>query len=294
MTPALWASATQYDLLKEAELEDVFEEVKLNSQLFEQRFLDVASLATSRTVVWEDLRDPVEFATVLLAVEKWENDLNLVKSTPELDLVWRHIPRGHQKLTIEEAALSERTVYVRWRWWKFHASVGELELVPYCSNLLVGRRITFFEPKVLTEPWFDIPFLGFNGHLNDLASATLQLFGLKPWFESQYELGLDPGFDLSLTRLGRGVFQVMIDWEPADSLELTALATEVQFDAIRSGLVFALSSSPGVLEVIEEDREVVWFRVKGWKRPVKDFREMLERHGAPLAGLTVDPEIESG
>jgi hypothetical protein len=93
---------------------------------------------------------------------------------------------------------------------------------------------------------------------------------------------------LSLTKFGRGEWQLYFDVKGKEG-------RSVEFEeSLSEALLAHLPGWPGVVEVILEDREAIWIKAKGWKKPALEIRGLLDQLGEPFIELTVDPKVETG
>jgi hypothetical protein len=278
--------ADPFHKLSDSQREEVVAYVTELWPLIGSRFVDWASSCLGRDVTLQQIADPIFFANTLLELDEFPVDLE-----PLMPLFWRHHPtryHGEEDCVAKVEFMSffrtfPHSVVGKLGGFEFRPSYefkGELD----CGHSLLGI------PADLEFPNARRDFIRINAVPETFrfwAFYSLPV-GVKPWFDSgEFDPFAGPVFDLSVVRCGRGEFQIY--FAIAENYDD---GVERQEEAKRL-LLALLPSFPGVISVVEEDREIVAVKAKGWRSPVKQLRAFLESSGSPLSTLLVDPDVES-
>jgi hypothetical protein len=278
--------ADPFHKLSDSQREEVVAYVTRLWPLIGSRFVDWASSCLGRDVTLQQIADPIVFANTLLELDEFPVDLE-----PLMPLFWRHHPTRY----VGEEMFLAKIEFTQFLWILKQSSmftIGEVDFRPAhfnageleCGFVIHGAPVypdfpgrTYNFRRII--PWRET--------FRSVAFYSLPV-GVKPWFDSgEFDPFAGPVFDLSVVRCGRGEFQIY--FAIAENYDD---GVERQEEAKRL-LLALLPSFPGVVSVVEEDREIVAVEAKGWRSPVKQLRAFLESSGAPLSTLLVDPDVES-
>jgi hypothetical protein len=266
---------------------------------------------TGGPIDWAQLDSPLAFVEALLMMEG--NPVPLDFEPLFVDL-WAHYPVHFRNFEAESHLWEAESVWAATcHWWSLRTEtypvVIRRQRPPNFRNpkgenpFQIGRPYRF--PSEVREvdlsrpprpvPNFELAETGFLGlnpfrpRMRDECIHIFSLYGLKPWFKDHNSFYFGGGdFDLSLARYGRGEWQLYFDVKGEEG-------RSVEFEeSLSEALLAHLPEWPGVVEVILEDREAIWIKAKGWKKPAAEIRGLLDQLGEPFSGLTVDPKVESG
>jgi hypothetical protein len=288
------STATPFVDLDPAMLEELAEQAESVTHIIEDRFLEWARLAIGKTVTWESVREPVEFAKLLLEVESHPE---LVSFEP-LFRFWVHYPPHHLLDELADKALGQTEVlWVAFlRWWAMRTDMGNISVHDdddIRGSLCFGRLL---QTTSATPPPFSknlstfMAIRPFREPFGARAFSILCMCGIEPWFDPYNITVGGEDYDVSMVRYSRGFYQL---WFSIAENAPTDDGIEKQ-ELVKSILLEKLPEWPGVIEVIDEDREVLALVVKGWRSPVKELQRAFAQIGGVLADLTIDPEIENG
>jgi hypothetical protein len=308
---AYLACKSPYDSLTVEALERLALSVEAIEHEARSRFEEWLGRVTGVSVDWVMLNSPTAFAEALLEMEANPVPLNFEPLFVDL---WAHYPVHFRDFEPESHLWEAEAVWAsKCYWWSLRTEIYPVAIrrnkpfnprKPRDDNPFRIARSYRFPSEVreveINRPPRPVPnfklsetgILGLNPfrpRLRDDATHILWLYGITPWFKDHNSFYFGGGdFDLSLTKYGRGEWQLYFDVKGKEG-------RSVEFEeSLSEALLAYLPGWPGVVEVILEDREAIWIKAKGWKKPAAEIRGLLDRIGAPFNELTVDPKVETG
>jgi hypothetical protein len=310
---AYFATQTLFAHMSREEIGEVEQLLEAASVGAKARFDEWLGAASGKEVDWDELASQRGFVEALLVIDGFKGALHF---EPLFLDVWAHYPAP--ELALREIETNLWRAEAVWaglcHWWSlrtetYSAVIWQDEQVKSRRPVppkpfRIGRRFKFPEEVIelralhppVSFPWMSPPPLDgceelrpFPPMLRDDALHILHPYKIKPWFKDHNNFYYGGGdFDLSLTKYGRGEWQLYFDVKGKEG-------RSVEFEeSLSEALLAHLPGWPGVVEVILEDREAIWIKAKGWKKPAVEIRGLLDRIGAPFSELTVDPKVETG